>query len=65
MSLILASLHVEQAMDYGDRDEILRAANALLQAWKERWRCPSCGVERTESVCKACRIQRPRPRRVR
>lgn len=60
MSLDAAIHSVWQACDSSDPDEIRRAALGLLMATRERWRCPSCGVERTGDVCNLCRVKKPR-----
>lgn len=62
MSLVMAELALEQACDSHDPDEVQRASRALWFAVRDKWRCPSCGVERTGEVCKACREPRPKKR---
>lgn len=64
MSIVMAIRALEQACDPAEPDpeEVRRASWGLLLAVRDKWRCPSCGVERTGEVCKACREPRPKKR---
>lgn len=54
MSILRAALHVEQALDWGQPEEIRAATLAMLEAARMRWTCAFCGAERTEPSCPLC-----------